>query len=113
MVPGATAFQISDVPSRVLARRTSVHCRPPPLTAVVWPPLREPSDDTKASSTSPVFSVENAGVVCGPLPSTLAVPSTARAPDPPPPGGGGGGGGGGGAPLATVTAATSDVLARP
>ncbi len=101
--PGATAFQISDVPARWLARRTSTHCRPPPLTVVVCRPAPlGPSEDTKARSRSFDLRVENAGVVAVPLPSWLTVPSTASVPS-----------GGGGATLETLTVVTSDVFARP
>ena len=50
---GAVAFQISEVPRRVFARRTSDQVSPPPETVAVCAPLG-PSEDTKASSRSPV-----------------------------------------------------------
>src|SRR4051794_36820637 len=56
--PDAVAFQTSDVPGRVLVRRTNDHDNPPPLTVAVCPVVG-PSADTNASSTSPGCAVEN------------------------------------------------------
>ena len=65
----AVAFQISDTPSCVLARFTSVHVRPAPEIVSVCPPDVGPSDAAKAINTSFALDVLKAAVVRLPLPS--------------------------------------------
>ena len=97
---GAVAFQISEAPSRVFARRTSDQVRPPPETVAVWP--LGPSEDTKASSRSPVCEAPRAVVVTVPRPSALLVASMSSRP-----------GTGGGVALETLSATGVVVFVRP
>ena len=98
--PGAVAFQISEVPGMAFARRTSDQVSPPPETVTVCEP--GPSEDTKATSTSPVCVAPRAGVVTVPRPSTLLVASMPRRP-----------GTGGGVALVTLSATGVVVFVRP
>src|SRR6185503_7215214 len=85
-IDGAVAVQISDVPSCSLVRCLSVHVRPAPVTVSSCAAARrDPSDATKATSSSPGALVLNSGVVTMSLPSTNTTVSTltpdAGAPD--------------------------------
>src|SRR4029079_3641448 len=85
-IDGAVAVQISDVPSCSLVRCLSVHVRPAPVTVSSCAGARrDPSDATKATSSSPGALVLNSGVVTMSLPSTNTTVSTltpdAGAPD--------------------------------
>src|SRR5262249_27711575 len=79
--PGAVALQISAVPSCVFARWTSVQVRPAPETVAVWPPAREPSEATNATSISET-AVLKGGVGPRPVPSTKTVRSAPKADGP-------------------------------
>jgi len=97
---GAVAFQISALPGIALARRTSNQVSPPPDTVTVCEP--GPSEDTKATSTSPLWVAPRAGVVTVPRPSTLLVASMPSSP-----------GTGGGVALVTLSATGLVVFVRP
>jgi hypothetical protein len=80
----ATAFHTSAVPGLVLVRRTKLHERLAPETVAVCPPLVDgPSDETKATRSSPACAVENPEIVATPEASTdatLSTPNAAAAP---------------------------------
>src|SRR4051812_26815938 len=83
-----------------LARRTSDQVSPPPDTVTVCEP--GPSDDTKATSTSPLWVAPRAGVVTVPRPSTLLAASMPSSP-----------GTGGGVALVTLSATGLVGFVRP
>src|SRR3954470_9299066 len=99
--PGAVAFQISDVPRRALARRTSDQVSPPPDTVRVCP-FDGPSAAAKASSTSPVWVAPSGPAVTVSRPSALAGASMPSSP-----------GTGGGVVLVTLRATGVVVLVLP
>src|SRR3954454_5188211 len=79
--PEVVAVQTSAVPIWVFARFTSVQTSPPPETfRVCFVVAFGPSDEAKATSSSPALATLITGVVIVPLPSTETIASTCGVP---------------------------------